>query len=53
MKINSQIDTITTSGEHIPLVTTSSGYYTIHLTKAKQEINNLDRQPHFFITLTI
>ena len=53
MKINFQNYTIKAFGENIPLVTTSSSYYTIPLTSAKQAINNTDRGNDSAITPTI
>ena len=53
MKINFQNDTINAFGENTPLITTTSGHYTIPLASAKQVINNIDRDNNSAITLTI
>ena len=53
MKINFQNDTFTIMNESIPLVTTDSGHYAIPITKAKQVINNIEREPEILIILTV
>ena len=53
MKLNFQDDTITIFNENIPFITTQSGHYAIPITKAKQLINNLDRETNMSITLTL
>ena len=53
MKLNFQNDTINIFDENIPLITTSSGHYAIPITKAKQLINNLNRESDMSITLTM
>ena len=52
MKLNFQDDTIIFN-ENIPLITTQSGNYAIPITKAKQLINNLDRETNMSITLNL
>ena len=44
---------ITILNENIPLITTQSGYYAAPITRAKQLINNLDRETNMSITLTL
>ena len=53
MKLNFQNDTINIFNENIPLITTSSGHYAIPITKAKQLINNLNRESDMSITLAM
>ena len=53
MKLNFQNDTINIFDENIPLITTSSDHYAIPITKAKQIINNLNRESDMSITLTM
>ena len=53
MKINFQNDTINAFGENMPLLTTTSRYYAIPLTQAKQVINNIDRESSTRVTLMI
>ena len=53
MKLNFQDDTIIIFNENIPLITTQSGNYAIPITKAKQLINNLDRETNMSITLNL
>ena len=53
MKINFQDDRIAILDENIPLMKTSSGYYTIPITKAKQIINNFKRGSTNSITLAL
>ena len=53
MKLNFQDDTITIFNENIPFITTQSGHYAIPITKAKQLINNVDRETNMPITLTL
>ena len=52
MKLNFQNDTINIFDENIPLITTSSGH-TIPIVKAKQLINNLNRESDMSVTLTM
>ena len=52
MKLNFQNDTINIFDENIPLITTSSGH-TIPIMKAKQLINNLNRESNMSVTLTM
>ena len=44
---------ITILNENIPLITTQSEYYAAPITRAKQLINNLDRETNMSITLTL
>ena len=53
MKLNFQNDTINIFHENIPLITTSSGHYAIPIMKAKQIINNLNRESDMSIMLTM
>ena len=53
MKLKFQDDKITVFNENIPLITTQSGHYAIPITRAKQLINNLDRETNMSITLTL
>ena len=53
MKLNFQNDTINIFDENIPLITTSSGHYAIPIMKAKQLINNLNRESDMSLTLTM
>ena len=53
MKLNFQNNTINIFDENIPLIKTSSGHYVIPITKAKQLINNLNRESDMSITLTM
>ena len=66
MKLNFQDDTIAIFNENIPLIRIESGHYAVPIMKAKQLINNLDRetnvhhtnligqqrQPHYRIKIT-
>ena len=53
MKLNFQNNTINIFDENNPLIKTSSGHYVIPITKAKQLINNLNRESDMSITLTM
>ena len=53
MKLNFQDDTITIFNKNTPLITTHSGHCAVPIARAKQLINNLDREPNMTITLTL
>ena len=52
MKLNFQKNT-NIFDENIPLITTNSGHYAVPITKAKQLINNLNRESDMSVTLTM
>ena len=52
-KLNFQYDMITIFNTKIPLITTQSRNYAIPIAKAKQLINNIDRETNIYITLTL
>ena len=53
LKLNFQSGTINIFDENITLITTSSRHYAIPITKAKQLINNLNRESDMSIALTM
>ena len=53
MKPNFENNTISIFNENIPLITINSGHYAIHNTKAKQIINNIDRETSTQILLLV
>ena len=50
---NFENNTISIFNENIPLITINSGHYAIHNTKAKQIINNIDRETSTQILLLV
>ena len=53
MKLNFEDYTISINSENIPLISANSGNYAIPITKAKNFVNNLDRENNMNITLRV